>query len=196
MTTFVKKPIPIEAHRWHKNGDHPDDDSSPGPGDLLTEGKVVRYFRDPTLSGRELCKHCTVAMSDHGWIDTLEGGYIVCPGDFVITGVKGERYPCKPDIFVDTYDPGEPDAAAMIAIVLVELGRANTFCVDCQRLLERSVSPREHARDLQHRVAMVALEIVVDPPEQPPGRYYATYYANPATGKPLAYFQIAEATSS
>jgi hypothetical protein len=44
-------------------------------------------------------------MHDHGWIDTLEGGHIVCPGDWIITGVKGERYPCKPDVFAMTYEP-------------------------------------------------------------------------------------------
>jgi hypothetical protein len=44
-------------------------------------------------------------MHEHGWIDTPEGGHIVCPGDYVITGVKEERYPCKPDIFDATYEP-------------------------------------------------------------------------------------------
>ena len=42
----------------------------------------------------------------HGWIATLEGGHIVCPGDWIITGVKGEMYPCKPDIFEATYEEG------------------------------------------------------------------------------------------
>lgn len=31
-------------------------------------------------------------------------GHIVCPGDWVITGVQGEHYPCKPDIFAATYE--------------------------------------------------------------------------------------------
>ncbi len=39
------------------------------------------------------------------WIETLEGGHIASPGDWIITGVKGERYPCKPDIFDATYEP-------------------------------------------------------------------------------------------
>ena len=43
----------------------------------------------------------------HGWVETLEGGYIVTPGDWIITGVKGEHYPCKPDIFEMTYEPVE-----------------------------------------------------------------------------------------
>jgi len=37
-------------------------------------------------------------------IITLEGTMIANPGDWIITGVKGERYPCKPDIFEKTYD--------------------------------------------------------------------------------------------
>ena len=43
-------------------------------------------------------------MHDHGWIDTLEGGHIVCPGDWIITGVKGENYPIKDSIFKETYN--------------------------------------------------------------------------------------------
>lgn len=38
-------------------------------------------------------------------IDTLEGTMIASPGDYIITGVKGEKYPCKPDIFLATYEP-------------------------------------------------------------------------------------------
>lgn len=38
-------------------------------------------------------------------IKTLEGWHRVRPGDWIITGVKGERYPCKPDIFEMTYEP-------------------------------------------------------------------------------------------
>lgn len=41
-------------------------------------------------------------------IRTLEGSMEVSPGDWVITGVNGERYPCKPDIFAATYEPAEP----------------------------------------------------------------------------------------
>lgn len=57
------------------------------------------------MSGETACKHCSKDMHKHGWIDTLEGGHIVCPGDWIITGVKGEMYPCKPDIFTATYEP-------------------------------------------------------------------------------------------
>jgi hypothetical protein len=42
-----------------------------------------------------------------GWCPTLEGGHVVTPGDWIITGIKGEHYPCKPDIFAATYEPAE-----------------------------------------------------------------------------------------
>lgn len=37
-------------------------------------------------------------------IRTLEGYVVVSPGDYIVTGVAGERYPCKPDIFAATYE--------------------------------------------------------------------------------------------
>jgi len=37
-------------------------------------------------------------------IETLEGIMIASPGDWIITGINGERYPCKPDIFEKTYE--------------------------------------------------------------------------------------------
>ena len=43
------------------------------------------------------------------WIDTLEGKHFISEGDYIITGVKGDRYPCKPDIFMMTYEPVEGD---------------------------------------------------------------------------------------
>ena len=38
------------------------------------------------------------------WIETLEGDYDVSDGDWIITGVNGEKYPCKPDVFEMTYE--------------------------------------------------------------------------------------------
>lgn len=40
---------------------------------------------------------------------TLEGTMRADVGDYIITGVKGERYPCKPDIFHATYEPAEEE---------------------------------------------------------------------------------------
>lgn len=113
---FRKKPVVIEATQWFKNGDHSEDscmiiqkEFEPDLADrgFLSEGKVVRYYRTPNTDGQEKCRYCDAIMNAHGWIDTMEGGHIVCPGDWIITGVKGERYPCKPDIFEATYEEVE-----------------------------------------------------------------------------------------
>lgn len=107
MPRFKKKPVVIEANQWHMNGDHPEDfsDRDNSNGSMVREGLVVRYFRRPDVSGEKPCDKCGVPMHSHGWIDTLEGGHVVCPGDWIIKGVAGEFYPCKPDIFAATYEP-------------------------------------------------------------------------------------------
>ncbi len=107
---FRKKPVVVEAAQWFKNGDHPEDACSIitiSDGSFLSEGKVVGYLRNPGVCGSHHCRHCGEIMHFHGWIDTLEGGHIVCPGDYVITGIHGEHYPCKPEIFHKTYEPIE-----------------------------------------------------------------------------------------
>jgi hypothetical protein len=82
---FRKKPVVIEATQWFRYGDHP---------------KVkIRYKH---AAGDE---HWNPTVpTDEGWIKTLEGDHVVSPGDWIITGVKGEHYPCKPDIFEMTYE--------------------------------------------------------------------------------------------
>ena len=74
---FRKKPVVIEATQWFKMGDHP-----------------------------AVIEHPSANMNEAGfaWVQTLEGGHTVIPGDWIITGVKGEHYPCKPDIFLMTYE--------------------------------------------------------------------------------------------
>ena len=102
---FRKKPIVVEATQWFKNGDHPQDGCEKvvvnGEEPFLSEGKVVRYYRHPCVSGNLVCNHCGKAMHYHGWIDTPEGGHTVCPGDWIITEPLGEVYP---DIFEATYE--------------------------------------------------------------------------------------------
>lgn len=87
MSKYRKKPVVIEATRWWVHGDHP---------------KVRRlppdFPSDPTRIIHEMT---------YGWIDTLEGGHVVTPGDWIIKGVQGEFYPCKPDIFEATYEKVE-----------------------------------------------------------------------------------------
>lgn len=80
--TFRKKPVEIEAMQF--------------------TGKncisVLRFIGCPDWDNPEL--HTT----DNPIIHTLEGDLVASPGDWIIKGVKGEFYPCKPDIFEATYD--------------------------------------------------------------------------------------------
>ena len=64
----------------------------------MGEMKVRKYRKRPVVveayqTDREMIIH------------TLEGDHHASVGDYIITGVKGEQYPCKPDIFVKTYEP-------------------------------------------------------------------------------------------
>jgi hypothetical protein len=80
MTKYIKKPVAIEAVQWDGN---------------LQE---CREFLRGSYGGHQ-------AGSDHDEIivKTLEGQHIASQGDYLIRGVKGEHYPCKPDIFKQTY---------------------------------------------------------------------------------------------
>lgn len=73
---FRKKPVIIEATQWFEHGDHAE--VMPLP------------FND--------------YVKDRGIITTLEGDMVVTSGDWIIKGVKGEYYPCKPDIFENIYE--------------------------------------------------------------------------------------------
>lgn len=86
MPKFRKKPIVIEAVQWW-------------PG-VMVDGLVWVFPRDtPSRAGRT-----AFTIPGHPAIKTLEGEMEVSPGDWIITGVKGEKYPCKPDIFAATYE--------------------------------------------------------------------------------------------
>jgi len=43
-------------------------------------------------------------------INTLEGALFANAGDWIITGIRGEKYPCKNDIFRETYEPADVEA--------------------------------------------------------------------------------------
>ena len=76
---YVKKPVVIEAVQWDGNN------------------KVeIQRFMHCYLDENTIWQTLT--------IPTLEGNHIASVGDYIIKGVKGEFYPCKPDIFWQTYD--------------------------------------------------------------------------------------------
>lgn len=84
---FRKKPVVVEATYW--NGTR--DDAQRIVDWVLSEGGVVATLQQENAHVLE--------------IYTLEGTMKVGIGDWVIKGVKGEFYPCKPDIFAETYEP-------------------------------------------------------------------------------------------
>lgn len=79
---FRKKPVVVEATRFWANK----------PEDWPPYVYVTAV--DPRQPN----------TGNHAIIDTLEGEMHVGDGDWIITGVKGEHYPCKPDIFEATYE--------------------------------------------------------------------------------------------
>ena len=86
MAKYRKKPVVIEAVRFRS-----------GEQDGCFNADVIagniRYPEDGTML-----------------IRTLEGVMCAQPGDWIIRGVKGELYPCKPDIFEATYEPVEDNS--------------------------------------------------------------------------------------
>lgn len=118
MRAYRKKPVVIQAMQWHMHGDH-----------VAVERFVFADGRSHSEMG-ECCDHCEQAPEVHGWVKTLEGGHIVCPGDWIIRGVMGELYPCKPLIFAATYEPAgeEPEkfgGMELDRVWLDELGHDN-----------------------------------------------------------------------
>jgi hypothetical protein len=88
---YRKKPVVIEAFKW--TGDQ---------YQIEDPEWIVKAIKDGTVwfnnQGTEQCN-----ME----IKTLEGNHIASRGDYIIKGIKGELYPCKPDIFQQTYEPVE-----------------------------------------------------------------------------------------
>ena len=116
MVKYKIKLVVVDAIQWFKNGDHPEDNTkiiigSDG-GLFRSEGKIVRYYRVPELDGQHECQYCGDIMHNHGWIDNQDGGYNVCPGDWIIKGALGEYYVCHPNYFEKMYEEcGGADSA-------------------------------------------------------------------------------------
>lgn len=91
----------IDATQWFKNGDHPED----GPAD--SEGRVVRYFRHPDISGTTICVMCDHIMHSHGWIDKGTHGIPVCPGNWIVS-IQGKFLCYEPDVFAAMYERIKP----------------------------------------------------------------------------------------
>lgn len=88
MPKFRKKPVVIEAWQVPSEGESCCDEMTTWL--LGAPPETMESQHDGSIA-----------------IHTLEGVMTANPGDWIIKGVKGEFYPCKPDIFEQTYEPAE-----------------------------------------------------------------------------------------
>jgi len=91
MAKYRKKPVVIEAFKW--TGDRTQIEDPEWIVDAIKMGRAEIYEYD-----------------DHKLymdIKTFDGAYTARAGDYIIRGIKGEIYPCKPDIFEMTYESVE-----------------------------------------------------------------------------------------
>lgn len=100
MPKFRKKPVVIDAMQFVRHGEHTNLlEWLAGHGLSVGVMPMGAWWRQcVTGPGRE----------DFEWrlvIKTLEGDIEASPGDWIIRGVEGEFYPCKPSIFAGTYEP-------------------------------------------------------------------------------------------
>ena len=87
MPKFRKKPVVIEAVKYEGAGNFKDGAVPDWMWAALEDGTMqATNGSDPLI------------------IKTLEGDHTAAPGDYIIQGIKGELYPCKPDIFEATYE--------------------------------------------------------------------------------------------
>lgn len=100
MAKYRKKPVVIEARLW--SGDFKDwhamYDFCRVPSPTSVSGSTSVLTGPHPLLGSGTSEKLRVSIS------TLEGCMFAEPGDWIIRGVKGEFYPCKPDIFEATYE--------------------------------------------------------------------------------------------
>lgn len=86
MARFRKKPVEIDAWLWDETKE------------------TFEMLKDAGMVSGHYNSHVTENFVSNLGIDTLEGMMRAEKGDWIIKGVKGEFYPCKPDIFEATYD--------------------------------------------------------------------------------------------
>jgi len=95
MPKYRKKPVVIEALKWTGENQR-------GMYNFLggDENKPMEVSNDNFYINHGLVRGGLI-------IKTLEGEHVANIGDYIIKGVKGEYYPCKPDIFEQTYEAVE-----------------------------------------------------------------------------------------
>lgn len=94
---YRKRPVVIEAVQWtgHNKVEIYEFLSGDSSGDVRLEGEHHRFVESEG------------GGPDGLWIKTFEGNMMASEGDYIIRGVAGEYYACKPDIFSETYEVAE-----------------------------------------------------------------------------------------
>lgn len=99
---YRKRPIEVEAWRYPGGWELPND----APLWIVS---AYRYPPSPQGTYHELrTGYIRPEMGFDDWVlrvGTLDGPRAAIEGDWIIKGVRGELYPCKPDIFAETYEP-------------------------------------------------------------------------------------------
>lgn len=72
---------------------------------VLDDGAVVRRFYGVYAEHIGQCQECGLAYNDHGLVDTGTTLMKVCPGDWIVSNVKGFHDPVKPLTFKALYEP-------------------------------------------------------------------------------------------
>ena len=93
---YRKKPVVIEAEQFFASRNKPP---------FYYDGNPVQYHE--SCGPDAACSLCGAH-----YVQTMEGPLKETDGDWIIKGIKGEFYPCKPDIFEATYDPEDIPANA------------------------------------------------------------------------------------
>lgn len=91
---YRKKPVVIEAFQY-------DGDLKGSDGKYYVPDWAVKAYENGVM--RYDSPDCDSPPCEL-YIDTLEGAHHVSVGDYIIQGVNGELYPCKPEIFAKTYE--------------------------------------------------------------------------------------------
>lgn len=91
--TFQKKPIQVQAMQFD--------------GTLQNATEILNWINDDRASFENIPVSASRYNREYDQrllIPTLEGRMMASPGDWIIRGIQGEFYPCKPDIFADSYE--------------------------------------------------------------------------------------------
>ena len=125
---YAKKPVVIRAVQFTRDNFEEIQE--------FTHGLAKGFTIERCLNGKRWCT-----------IPTLEGDHTALEGDFIIEGVKGEFYPCKPDIFKQTYETvsmvSDNDRTTVLMSQYIKLENKNKKLRNTINRLKRVIEKQE-----------------------------------------------------